>query len=125
MTIPGELDTHELLPNLSRRNAVVLRQLAVEERVIGVEQVEQRTVLGEDVLHEEHGLLLEAPLELVGVDGMQRAVGLDVAAELAGAEPLLDEALDRFARAAIPDHACRLLAQRLGLIQLPLTGNSH
>ena len=88
-------------------DAVVARQLFVQERVVSAQQLGQRPILAHLALEEQLGLLHHRLAQRV-VEG--RRVRIQ-ALQVAHFEPLLREVLDEPRRAAIGEQAANLLIQ--------------
>ncbi len=102
------------------RDAVVLRQPLVHERVVRIEQIQHRSVLAQDALEEHLRFPLEAPDA-----GCRRNpettvdVGIGVL-QIPEVEPLVREVGDQRARPRIREHPARLLLEHGRIVQLAL-----
>ena len=88
-------------------DAVVARQLLVQERVVGAQQLLQRTILADLAFEEQLGLLRHRLAERI----VERLRVRFEAPEVPHLEPLLREVLHEARRAAIGEQALDLLVQ--------------
>src|SRR6185436_1434849 len=108
------------LPEIAAANvwdAVVPGETLVDERVIRVEQLDERAVLADDGVEEQLGLSAQRPPQ-VGVEA--RRFGLD-GGQVAKIQPLASEVLNERARLAVRDHSLDLALQRRRIAQ-PVLG---
>ena len=107
----GSVTRRKWLPN-DVRDAVVLRQPLVDERVVGGQQIEHAAVLAHDALEKQLGLAPERLPQVVVEVRKDSEFGHD-AAEIAQLQPLAGEIADERLRPRIGQHAPHLLRQHL------------
>ena len=104
------------------RHAVVPRQPLVDERVVGVEQVEHAAVLRDDALEEQLRFLAERLPQLV-VEVREVARRRHVALQVAQQQPLAGEVVGERPRLRVGEHAHDLpLERRPAWLRRPLRG---
>ena len=110
MRIGREIDAAELAA-LDVRNAVEGGQALIQERVIGVDEIEDGAVVANDGLKEELGSRCCMSRRSSFVElGELSGIGLE-AIEIADLEPLAAEVVDESARLRIEQHAVDLRVQ--------------
>ena len=97
LAVPVQRDAPEVAA-VHVRNAVVLREPLVQERVVGLEQVEHAAVFAQDALEKQLGFAAERLAQVVVEIGKQPQVGRD-RFEVAQVQPLLGEVADERSRA--------------------------
>ncbi len=99
------------------RDAVVLGQPLVHERVVGAQQLERAAVLAHDVAEEQLGLAAERLPDVVVEIREQQQVGRDLRLQVAQLQPLTGEIVDQGIGAFVRDHAAHLRGQHARLAQ--------
>ena len=93
----------------------MLRQPLVDERVVGVQQVEHAAILAHDAVEEQLGLALEGLPQVVVEVGEDEQIGIPVA-QLAQEQPLSGEVGDQRLRSRIGEHPPDLPLQDGGIL---------
>ena len=114
--VVAELDATELAA-VDVRDAVVLGQALVQERVVRLQQVEHAAILAQDVLEQEFRLLAEGLPQVVVEVGEQAQVRGD-RLQVAQVQPLAREVGHQAPRARVGQHAEGLSFEHLGFAQL-------
>ena len=104
------------------RNAVVLRQPFVDERVVGAQQIQHAAILAEDAVEEQLGFLPERLTEIVVEVRKQSHVRRD-RREVAQVQPLRGEVVHERARPRVGEHPPRLPLEHGRLVEF--AGNRH
>ena len=88
-------------------------------------KIQDRQIVSQNLAEEQDGLVLDIALQLRVVPfGKQLRVGLERLAQIAGAQPLLDEASGEVSGLRIAQHAGDLAPQDLRILQLPLSASA-
>ena len=98
------------------RDAVVLRQPLVDERVVGGQQVDGRPVFADDAVEEQLHLALEGQRQRVAVVGKEERIGHDVG-QPAQRQPLPGEVGGEGLGARVGQHPPRLPLEHRRLVQ--------
>ena len=106
------------------RDAVVPRQPLVDERVVGVEQLQHAAVLGDDRGEQQLGLAPEGPPQVVVEVAEAPRLGNDVL-QVAQVEPLAREVVHQRRRARVGQHPAHLPLQLAGAAQLAALGRGQ
>ena len=118
--VVAELDAAEVAA-VDVRDAVVLGQALVQERVVRLQQVEHAAVLAQDALEQQLRLLAEGLPQVVVEVGEQAQVRGD-RIQVAQVQPLAREVAHQALRARVGQHAADLPFEHLGLAQLAALG---
>ncbi len=113
--VVAELDASEVAA-VDVRDAVVLGQALVQERVVRLQQVEHAAILAQDALEQEFRLLSEGLPQVVVEVGEQAQVRSD-RIQVAQVQPLAREVAHQASRARVGQHAADLSFEHLGLAQ--------
>ena len=119
-TVGGQRDALEV-DALHVGNVVVRRQPLVHERVVGVEQIDERPILAHDAVEEELGFPLERPRQRVAVVRVEERVRHDVD-QPPQRQPLPREVDGEGPRPRIGQHPPHLLFEHRRIPQLVRVG---
>ena len=100
MAVLGKVGVLGLLGQTFETEPVEVRELVGQDRELRIEKIQQRQVLGEDLLKKQDRLVADGGLNFGVVKRReQRRIRFDIPAQLARVEPLVDESLGKIARA--------------------------
>ena len=94
----------------------MLGQALVQERVVGVQQIEHAAILADDALEEQLGFPLEG-LPQVVVEVKEHLRTRPEPGHIADVQPLTGEVADQRLRARVGEHPLDLLLEHAGLMQ--------
>src|SRR2546423_9592374 len=101
----------------SVRNAIMLREVRVQERVVGVEDLEHRAVVLEEISEETNSFLIHRSAQ--GCEGGE--VALTLFAQLiegVDVQPGAGELSREASHAPVAEHAVRLRGEHAGIVEL-------
>src|SRR5205807_1648334 len=105
----------------SVRNAIMLREVGVQERVVGVEDVDHRAVVLEEVSEETNGFLIHRRAQ--GCEGGEVALAFFAQLiEVVDVQPSAGELSREASHARIAEHAARLRGEHTGIVELAACG---
>ncbi len=96
----------------------------IQERIVGIQQVEHAAILADDALEEHLRLALEGHAQIVVEVEQQLRTRLQPG-HVADVQPLAGEVVDQRLRARVRKHAPHLLPQNARIVQRPLDGHVH
>ena len=124
MAAVRQLDTLRLLLVIRPRRLDVrpvqdLLQLARGDGPLGIEQIQNRKIVGQDFPEEQHGLIFDVALQLrVLPFRKQLRIRLECLAQVANPQPLVHKAPGKVHGLLVAQHARHLALQNLRIVQL-------